>query len=182
MGIWHSAFGIQGTGIVFAVMLLFSPAMAAPPCYSTQEAEAEQLLRLHSELMLIALTCRQSNSGRDLIKAYTQFTSRNVAKLHEAEAVMSRYYEKTAKGQGISRLDKLRTRLANECGQEMARESAPSYCAVRRDRAESLYDSSYPDIQLAAARLYARQRPGAPLCKPSLRSGLGEKKVVSPSG
>lgn len=177
MGLLHSIIGA-----FLIVMLLASPAQAGTPCYSAQEAEAEQLLRLHSELMLIALTCRQSSSGRDLIKAYTQFTSRNVVKLHEAEAVMSRYYEKTAKGQGIPRLDKLRTRLANECGQEMAMESAPSYCAVRRDRAESLYDSSYPDIQLAATRLYARQRPGAPLCKPSLRSGLEEKRAVSPPG
>lgn len=166
-----------GIGLLGLCLVTFfsSASLAAPPCYTPEEVEAEQLLRLHSELMLVAITCRMSHSGRDLVKAYTQFTSRHVDKLREAEGTMSLYYEKAHQGQGASRLDGLRTRLANECGQGMAKESAPAYCAKWRDAAEILYDSSLPDLRVAAARLYAQTRMGAQLCKASPGSKLAKK-------
>ena len=41
----------------FSLLLLSAPAMAAN-CYSAAEAEAEQGIRVHSELMVIGLNCQ----------------------------------------------------------------------------------------------------------------------------
>lgn len=150
-------------------LLFFSfcwSAQAAAPCYKAEELQAEQLLRLHSELLVVALTCRQSSLGRDLIKAYTRFTKANITTLHGAEAVLMNYYEKGHKGQGVSRLDTLRTRLANEYGQSVANETPAGFCEMRRDKALALYDSPQGGLSDTASRLYAGANPHAPVCKP----------------
>lgn len=115
--------------------VLAAPAKAqSPRCYSPQEIEAEQTLRLHSELMVITVTCHRGSRGEDLVRAYTGFTRNNIDRLRQAEAAMTAYYKKNYGGDGVERLDRLRTLLANEYGQQIADESAPSFCKSRRDK------------------------------------------------
>jgi hypothetical protein len=117
-----------------SVLLFTTPALAGPACYSPAELEAEQLLRLHSELMVITVTCRTGSQGEDLVSAYTTFTKFNIKKLHDAEQTMIRYYEAHGAGNGIEHLDKLRTKLGNEYGQKSANMSAPLFCKEYRDK------------------------------------------------
>ena len=46
--------------------------------------------------------------------------------LHDAEQTLIQHYKAIYGGKGIDRLDKLRTRLANEYGQMIADVSAPN--------------------------------------------------------
>ncbi len=118
-----------------ALLALFSfPALAAPACYSPAEAEAEQLLRLHSELMVITVTCKTGSQGQDLVRAYTGFTRARITELHDAEQTMARYYRAHGGGNGVAQLDTLRTKLGNEFGQRIADESAPVWCGAYRDK------------------------------------------------
>ena len=142
------------TMILAAMMLLVAvPTHAAARCYSSDEVKAEQLLRLHSELMVITVTCRQGSMGRDLPMAYAKFTRDNIAALHDAEAKLIAFYKKNYGGSGIERLDKLRTRLANEYGQQIANLSAPLFCAQRRDKVTSLCDAQQAAISDEVGRL-----------------------------
>jgi hypothetical protein len=96
--------------------------------------KAEQLLRLHSELMVVAVMCRTGSAGQDLSAAYVSFTQKNIGALHNAEQTMIDYYKETSKDDPIENLDRLRTRLGNEAGQTAAKMSAPNFCARYRDK------------------------------------------------
>lgn len=148
---------------------LSSPAFADGRCYSAKEMEAEQLLRLHSELMVITVTCKQSSTGRDLVRAYTGFTRNNIGQLHDAEQVLIEHYKTVYGGQGVSRLDTLRTKLANEFGQKIADVSAPVYCAQRRDKVIEMYDSPPVSLQRASLEAYADSANYEPVCDKSLK-------------
>jgi hypothetical protein len=120
--------------VLLAYISLICSAHAAQQCYSSQEMDAEQLLRLHSELMVITVTCHEGSQGEDLVPAYTGFTQLNLKALHAAEQTMIAYYHDVYGGDGTARLDELRTRLGNEYGRKIADISAPVFCAMYRDK------------------------------------------------
>ena len=61
-------------------VLLSASAMAAPACYTMPEAEAEQGIRIHSELMVIGLNCQHmyKSNGKNLYASYRSFTAENI--------------------------------------------------------------------------------------------------------
>ncbi len=157
---------------IIAVLLLLNltfPAMAAGNCYSADEVQAEQFLRLHSELMVITVTCKYSSDGDDLVKPYTTFTNTHVAALRNAEQVMARYYQKRYGGDGMSQVDKLRTKLANEFGQSIANVSAPLFCAQRRDKVMKMYDARTSTVNEEVAQMCTDTLTYVPACDGKLR-------------
>ena len=134
--------------VVCLAMLFAVPAYAASQCYAPAEMEAEQLLRLHSELMVITVTCHTDSQGANLVPYYTGFTKANIKVLHDAEQTLIRHYKAVYGGNGIDRLDKLRTKLANEYGQMIADVSAPKFCAERRDVPVNMYNGT-PELMAA---------------------------------
>jgi hypothetical protein len=158
-----------GMAVLVAVFFLMAgkETLAADRCYMPEQTAAEQLLRLHSELMVITVTCRQSSQGQDLVRAYTGFTNAHIGLLKNAEATLTSYYSQNYGGDGISRLDKLRTQLGNEFGQQVAAQSAPVFCAQRRDKVIALTNSPPSAInqelmRLAAVRTYEPACAGPP--------------------
>jgi len=149
-------------GLFFA-----SPAFAGGECYSSAELRAEQLLRLHSELMVITVTCRQGSQGENLVPAYTGFTHTNINVLHDAEQTMMNYYSNTHGGDGIEQLDSLRTRLGNESGQEIADMSAPVYCSKYRDKVLSFYQGDSTQIVSEVQRMVVAEKSYGHLCPSS---------------
>lgn len=156
------------------MVLLSGPALAAGRCYTAEETRAENVLRLHSELMVITVTCKQSSSGRDLVRAYTGFTRRNIEQIKKAEKTMSRHYAARHGGDGISQLDTLRTKLANEFGQQSADASAPRFCAQRRDRVIALYDSPPASLEAESIKAYATSWSYEPPCDKSLKTAAAK--------
>ncbi|HAX92076.1 MAG TPA: hypothetical protein DCY07_07720 [Rhodospirillaceae bacterium] len=152
----------------FLILMMFAflstPARAADRCYSPEEVSAEKLLRLHSELMVITVACKQGSTGRDLGKAYTGFTNRYENELRKAERTLMDYYAKTHGGDGISHLDKLRTKLANDYGQQIANESAPAFCSDRRDAVTYLYDKPKAGLLTKAVSFYDTVSTYEPPC------------------
>jgi hypothetical protein len=142
---------------IAALLLIVFPSLswAGSKCYTMDEIRAEKLLRLHSELMVITVTCKQSSTGRDLVRAYTGFTKQNINQIKEAEKTMSSYYSANYGGDGISRLDTLRTKLANEIGQQIADVSAPTFCASKRDLVISMYDTPPLSLHDECTRAYS---------------------------
>ena len=141
--------------------------LAANACYTPEQMQAEQLLRLHSELMVITVTCRQGSEGQDLPVAYGAFTKKNLAALHQAEKTMMDYYAQSTKGDATDHLDRLRTLLANEYGQKAATLSAPVFCAKYRDRVLS-YNAAPPSaIANEVARMQIAEHGYAKPCASS---------------
>lgn len=134
-------------------------------CYSPTEVQAEELLRLHSELMVITVTCHQSSNGENLVPAYTSFTRDNIDDLHQAEGIMKAYYKSRHGGDGTAQLDALRTKLGNEYGQMIADMSAPAYCDLYRDKVVALSRNIPGQIENEVQRMTADIRTLAPPCK-----------------
>ena len=151
------------------LVTLASPAYAAGRCYSLDEVNAEKVIRMHSELMVITVTCKQSSTGRDLVRAYTGFTKQNINLIRQSEQTLSKYYAASYGGDGISRLDTLRTKLANEYGQQVADLSAPAFCAQRRDKVISMFDSPPRSLQEDSMRTYASDKTYEAVCDKSLK-------------
>ena len=141
--------------LTFLWVILSLPAAAAPRCMTSSEIQAEALLRLHSELMVIAVTCQQGSAGEDLASAYATFTRDNIAALHDAEKVMIARYKKTG---GVARLDTLRTQLANEAGLQAAKQSAPVFCAAQRDKVVALAAMPPEQVRQEAGKMMAASK------------------------
>ena len=137
--------------VCLVVLLLAMPiagwAAAPRQCYRPAELEAEQLLRLHSELMVITYQCKQGSRAQDLLTYYNAFTVNNLPALKKAEQTLIEFYKGVYHDDGVAHLDMLRTKLGNEFGQEAADESAPLFCRAFRDRPIAL--SFDTPIQLA---------------------------------
>lgn len=151
--------------LLLALMILASnTAQAADACYSDREATAEKILRLHSELMVITVTCRQGSTGRDLGRAYTKLTQQHIKPIKQAEKALMTFYAKKSGGSGQNQLDKLRTKLANQYGQVVARESATKFCQLRRDQVTKLHDSRRVSFEGESLRANRHIKLNAPIC------------------
>lgn len=158
-------------------LLLFITLMIAPSqvfafaCYTPEELRAEQLLRLHSELMVITVACHTGSQGENLVPAYTGFTKENIATLHAAEQTLIRFYAMQYGDNGIAELDTLRTKLGNEYGQSMADISAPVFCSQERDKVLALYRATPQQLATEVLHMTANEKSYAPLCHTEVASG-----------
>jgi hypothetical protein len=116
------------------LVICAAPAFAGTACYAPEQRQAEQWLRLHTEMMFITVTCRQGSDGQALPDIYVSFTRKNLPALQKAEQTMTDYYQATANGDPVANLDRMRTLLSNEFGQKAAKMTAPEFCAVYRDK------------------------------------------------
>ncbi|MER2519236.1 MAG: hypothetical protein ABTQ34_00930 [Bdellovibrionales bacterium] len=137
----------------------------AKACYSPIEVQAEELLRLHSQLMVITVTCHQGSNGENLVSAYTGFTRDNIDDLHQAEAIMKSHYKARHGGDGIAQLDVLRTKLGNEFGQIIADMSAPAFCDFYRDKVTALSRNIPGQLENEVQRMTEESRTLVPPCK-----------------
>lgn len=151
---------------ILSLFLLASGAQAASKkqCYTPTERHAEQLLRLHTELMVTAITCQQDEDGRDLVAGYGDFTRTHVDVIRDAETVMKTFYQSHYGGDGTARLDKLRTQLGNEYGQKIANLSAPGYCGQYRSEVARLYKASAPEIEAQINQMNDAGMGRLPVC------------------
>ena len=162
--------------LVAVAPLAAFPALAATSaCYTPTQMRAEQLLRLHSELMVITAMCKQGSAGQNLAAAYGDFTKKNITVLHNAEQTMIAYYKGKEKGDPLDKLDQLRTRLGNEYGQKAANQSAPIFCAAYRNEVLRFEASTPMTIEQEVHRMEASMPAYQPPCP-------ADKTVVAKKG
>lgn len=106
-------------------------AAPAPACYSPPEFEAEQALRLHTELMVIGLKCQEAYKDKNPFGAYNQFTQTQKTALAAWEKRLIGYFGRAGgggSGSATARFDSFRTGLANEASRRVATIGATEYC------------------------------------------------------
>lgn len=122
------------TGPVFAAAPKKATAPKAPPapiCYSRSEHAAEQLLRMHTEMMNIGLYCKELAAKDDPYGLYQKFTVAHRTDLAAAEKTLMDFY---AKHGGRSAFDTWRTEIANESSRRSAIINVGIYCHEFVDR------------------------------------------------
>lgn len=145
---------------LLAAVSFTAPAYAA--CMEKEAAAAEAAIKVHSELMVIALTCKYAPNGGSLIDMYTSFGQRNNSELRRAEANLVSYYRTTG-GAGIADLDKLRTRLGNKYSSEASMYDTVEWCKTAAPKmVQAAYWNAQQFQQASAER--AKTESSLPIC------------------
>ncbi len=145
---------------------LFISSAYADACYSEQEAEAEQGIRIHSELMVIALNCRNMAGQPDLYAQYQRMTRANQGVFAGYETDLINFYARTGQGNPEGRLHALRTRFANDLAIKAARVRPDVFCARYASRIPRAAGFDARQIHDWAASLQTGYPLTQRLCRP----------------
>ncbi|CAO3374891.1 hypothetical protein [Azospirillum argentinense] len=127
-----------------------SKASAAKPgaCYSRAEHAAEQTIRMHTEMMVVGLTCMQVNPEKKPFNLYQDFTVKNRSLISSSEASMIDHFRKKGGGNATRQFDMFRTELANEVSRRAAVIGTGLYCANFVDRSKAAMDLTPDDLRV----------------------------------
>lgn len=123
MVIRQVAAGVVAFGMAAAFAM---PARAA--CYTAEQAQAELALRIHSELMVIGLSCAAALDDPAIFNRYIDFTQRHAHELHGYEQALTSFFANSGKQAARKRFDTWRTTIANAVSTRAALSSTQIYC------------------------------------------------------
>ncbi|HZH26005.1 MAG TPA: hypothetical protein VEY95_02375 [Azospirillaceae bacterium] len=175
-----------GTRVAAAValcaMVSAGVAQAKEACFTKAEFEAEQAIRLHTELMVVGLTCRTPGSGDVLFHNYRDFTNRHREQIIRWEKTLISFFQKNEKGNATRRLDTMRTEVANEISRRAVLMSPVRFCETMVPGATEAVKLSREDLlkrvgnYSGAGNLRLSSRP---LCEPQRLETLAPEAVAT---
>lgn len=145
-------------------IIMAGPVQAGQECYSNFEFEAEQGLRIHSELMVIGLTCQKAPGGSGLYNKYRIFTKRNGAMLQQYENAMLSYFRQNGMDPEKA-LHYLRTGLANEISRKAVSMNVAAFCSRYGGRIDRALAMDHDTLRRWAQKQWPSQPPTQPLCR-----------------
>lgn len=133
--------------------LLILPTSAFANCYSPAEAEAEQAIRIHSELMVIGLNCQHMTpAGRkNFYLAYRDITNRHAGLFSDYEDILISYYKRQG-GNAERKVHDLRTSFANQASTSVAQQRPDVFCSRNVRRIGQVNAMSRGELQQWAAQ------------------------------
>lgn len=126
-------------------------AHGANACYSRPEHAAEQLIRLHTEMMITGLTCKEVVPEKTPFAKYQEFTVRNRQTLAKAESELMSHFRRTGKGNATGKFDNYRTEVANEVSRRASIIGIDSYCQTFVPRIENAIALSVEEVRTLTA-------------------------------
>jgi len=143
---------------VAALMMQAFPATAGEGCPALSRVEAEQAMRLHSELMVIGLTCQKYyRKPANIYGKYQEFTVENADFLRGAE-------DGLVASMGAKQFHALRTRIANDASQRAAVMTPMAYCRTNAGFVGEVLALSSEGVRAYVRRLAEGARQQAPGC------------------
>ncbi len=138
----------------------------APKCYSPAEAEAEQGIRIHSELMVIGLNCNHMGQrhGQPLYNMYRQFTAKHGNVFAGYEELLIAFFKKTGDTNPVASLNTLRTAFANKISNDAAGIRPDIFCSRYAPRIFKAAEMSEADVRKWAASTYASHPVSHSMC------------------
>lgn len=120
--------------------MIYANAAFANNCYTPQEAEAEQGIRIHSELMVIALNCAHmaDSNGNNLYKEYTEFTAQYGKLFSTYEKILMGNLQKRGHKDPNAEMYKIRTDLAQSISNDAAKMRPDIFCKSYASRIEQV--------------------------------------------
>ncbi len=153
---------------IFCIVLLstFSSANAFARCYSTAEAEADQGIRIHSELMVIGLNCQHMGAryNQTLYMDYRDFTARHAELFATYERLLLAFYNRAGEANPEARLNDLRTQYANKISKDAASMRPDIFCSRYAQRITKASAMERRDVRKWAATFFASHPVSYPLC------------------
>lgn len=120
--------------------------LKAPACYSRAEHAAEQTIRMHTEMMVVGLSCREVMPEHKPFDLYQSFTVKNRATISGSEAALMKFFNKNG-GNGTRQFDTFRTELANEISRRAATIGTANYCQTFVERSKVANDLNAAELK-----------------------------------
>jgi hypothetical protein len=149
--------------VAFTSLILSTPSFAAA-CYSANEFEAEQGLRIHSELMVIGLTCVKMQGGMEMYDKYQQFTQKNQKLLSSYEEEIIDFYRRQGEPEPEAKFHTLRTTLANTISRQAIKMSPSSFCAQFGPRVGKALEMDQKKLRHWAQHVWPNTPTSEPVC------------------
>lgn len=149
-----------------SVLMLDIQPVKAQECYSKAEAEAEQGLRIHSELMVIGLNCQHmgARKGMNLYSQYRQFTADHADLFSTYEKIMMKYFKQNGIENPKRQLDTLRTDFGNKISNDVAAMRPDVFCSRYAPRVIKASTMDKTDLRQWAATIYPEHPVSKPVC------------------
>lgn len=150
---------------VLIALMIATPVQAAT-CYSAKEAEAEQAIRIHSELMVIGLNCQHMTpkGWKNFYQEYREITARHQPLITQYENTLISYNSRNGSGNGERKMHDMRTAFANKTSTDAAKMRPDVFCATFAPRIPKVAKMSTSEFQQWAASTAQTQRLNHPIC------------------
>ena len=159
--------------LIALIVVLFSSSAIAevrlsvgPDCYSRIEAEAEQGIRIHSELMVIALNCQHLTppGQENLYSQYRRFTSKNAALFSTYEMLLIDHFRKRGGANPEGEMHTLRTKYANKISNDAATMRPDAFCKTYMPRIQKASTMNDAQLHKWASTFFPGFGPSRPMC------------------
>ena len=157
--------------IVLSAVFFITGISSAEACYTAADFEAEQGVRIHSELMVIGLTCMKMPEGPALYRKYQDFSSKNADLLAEYEEDLIQHYTKEGASAPEEKFHALRTNLANDISRRAINMSMLSFCQQFSPRIDQALEMDQQKVRRWAQHVWPDQAPTEPMCSNELTHG-----------
>jgi hypothetical protein len=139
----------------------------ASSCYSLEEAEAEQGIRIHSELMVIGLNCQHMKfkDGTNLYLEYRKFTNEHADIFSTYEQTLMDYYQSQGHADPEAKINTIRTQIANKISKDAATMRPDLFCNRYASRLLKVINFSKTEIRAWAATFYDTHPVSNPICE-----------------
>ena len=153
--------------VIALMSLSIQGAAASSSCYSMAEAEAEQGIRIHSELMVIGLNCQNMrfSDGTNLYAEYRKFTAEHGDIFANYENTLLNYYKVHGVNDPEAKLNTLRTEFANQISMDAASMRPDLFCNRYAGRLMQAVGFSGSQIRQWAATIYPSHPVSNPICE-----------------
>ena len=146
-------------GLILAFSLSL-PARAAAICYSSDEMEAEQGMRLQNELLLVGMACGKAQNYRSFIEAHNDLWQ-------DYEETLQKFFQdKNGMSQTAAKnnVSDFKVKFVNETGLRMAQISKPLFCRMHLKSFEDIKSKTNEEIRIKLRTAKPHQAPAYPAC------------------
>lgn len=153
--------------LFFTIVLSAGQAFAADGCYTPREAEAEQGIRIHSELMVIGLNCMHipQPGGKNLYTEHQKFTQKHAKLIASYENILMDYMRKSGNSNPEAGLHKIRTDFANKISYDAAEMRPDIFCKTYAPRIQKAAQMDETTLRKWASMSFKGHSVTHPICK-----------------
>ncbi len=156
--------------LIAACLLVSTPAFAVEyikSCFSPAEAEAEQGIRIHSELMVIGLNCQHMTprGWKNFYLQYREISAKHGPLIAGYESTLINHFSDIGIQNPEGRLNDLRTVFANKVSIDAAKMRPDIFCATFAPRLPQVSKMTTAELKDWAASTYRTVGTSEPLCE-----------------
>ncbi len=136
-------------------------------CVNEDLINAEQFVRLHTEMMVAGLTCAAAFHDQATFGAYQNFTAAHADRIRRVQTQVGNFLARNQRGNGARLFDTYRTEMANDESQVVIAMSPNEYCRAMRDQYYQVAQLNAQQLDTYLTDAVQRTRGGYRVCSAS---------------